>query len=30
VLFPDDGPRPDAVVASLLELPELLPHLTEG
>jgi FMN phosphatase YigB (HAD superfamily) len=28
VLFPDDGPRPDAVVASLLELPELLPRLS--
>ena len=23
--FPDDGPRPDAVVASLLDLPGLLP-----
>jgi putative hydrolase of the HAD superfamily len=27
VLFPDDGPRPDAVIASLLELPGLLPRL---
>ena len=26
--FPADGPRPDAVVASLLELPELLPRLS--
>jgi HAD superfamily hydrolase (TIGR01509 family) len=27
VLFPDDGPRPDAVVATLLELPDVLRRL---
>ncbi len=27
VLFPDDGPRPDAVVASLTELPDVLRRL---
>ena len=27
VPFPDDGPRPDAVIASLLDLPGLLPRL---
>ena len=27
VRFPDDGPRPDAVIASLLDLPGLLPRL---
>ena len=25
--FPDDGPQPDAVIASLLDLPGLLPRL---
>ena len=30
VLFPDHGPRPDAVVASLAELPELLPRPAAG
>jgi putative hydrolase of the HAD superfamily len=29
VRFPDEVPRPDAVIASLLELPALLPRLCQ-
>jgi hypothetical protein len=30
VAFPADGPRPDAVVAALTELPDVLRRLDDG